>query len=299
MDKLHLMTVFVAVAEEDGFAAAARRLGMSPPAVTRAIAALEARLGVKLLNRSTRYVRVTEAGQRYLDDARRIIADVETADEATAGINAEPRGHLTVTAPVLFGKMYVMASIVDYLQRYPAMDVSALFLDRVVNLLEEGVDVGIRIGELPDSSMKAIRVGQIRRVLCASPAYLAHAGQPQHPDQLRAHSMIAASSVTPMTEWRFSHQGQNLAFKFKPRLTITSNDAAIEASLAGLGISRLLSYQVDVLFKTGQLIHLLPEYETAPLPVHVVHRENRYASTRVRSFVDLIVTQLREKMATH
>lgn len=299
MDKLHLMTVFVAVAEEEGFAAAARRLAMSPPAVTRAIAALEARLGVKLLNRSTRYVRVTEAGQRYMDDARRIIAEVDAADEATAGINAEPRGHLTVTAPVLFGKMFVMPGIVDYLQRYPAMDVSAMFLDRVVNLLEEGVDVGIRIGELPDSSMKAIRVGQIRRVLCASPAYLAQAGQPQHPDQLRDHCMIAASSVTPMIEWRFSHQGQNMAFKFKPRLTVNSNDAAIEASLAGLGVSRLLSYQVDTLFNTGQLIRLLPEYETAPLPVHVVHRESRYASTKVRSFVDLIVAQLWEKMAAH
>ncbi|MFZ6745167.1 LysR family transcriptional regulator [Undibacterium sp. JH2W] len=299
MDKLHLMTVFVAVAEEEGFAAASRRLAMSPPAVTRAIAALEARLRVKLLNRSTRFVRVTEAGQRYLEDARRIIAEVEAADEATAGINAEPRGHLTVTAPVLFGKMFVMPSIVEYLQRYPGMDVSALFLDRVVNLLEEGVDVGVRIGELPDSSMKAIRVGQIRRVLCASPAYLEEHGVPASPSDLGKHSIIAATGVTPMVEWRFAHEGQNMAVKVKPRLTVSSNDAAIEASLAGLGVSRLLSYQVDGHFESGLLQRVMQTYETVPLPIHVVHRESRYASTRVRSFVDLIVAQLREKMVQH
>lgn len=296
MDKLHLMTVFVAVAEEEGFAAAARRLAMSPPAVTRAIAALEARLSVKLLNRSTRFVRVTEAGQRYLEDVRRIIADVEAADEATAGINAEPRGHLTVTAPVMFGKMFVMPGIVEYLQRYPAMDVSALFLDRVVNLLEEGVDVGVRIGELPDSSMKAIRVGQIHRVLCASPVYLQQHGTPANPDELSRHSIIAATGVTPMVEWRFAHAGQNMAVKVRPRLTVSSNDAAIEGSLAGLGISRLLSYQVGGYFDDGQLCRVMQAYETVPLPVHVVHREGRYANVKVRSFVDLIVAQLREKM---
>ena len=139
------MTVFVAVAEEESFAAGARRLGMSPPAVTRAISALEERLGVKLLNRTTRYVRVTDAGHRYLDDCRRIIQDTDEADEAAAGINGEPRGHLAVTAPVMFGRLFVIPGIVDYLQRYPDMEVSAVFLDRVVNLLEEGFDVGIRI----------------------------------------------------------------------------------------------------------------------------------------------------------
>ena len=179
MDRLHLMEVFVAVAEEEGFAAGARRLRMSPPAVTRAIAALEARLGVKLLNRTTRFVRVTEAGQRYLDDTRRIIGEVDEADEAAAGINAEPRGHLSVTAPVMFGSLYVTPGIVEFLERYPAAEVSAVFLDRIVNMLEEGIDVGVRIGELPDSSMKALRVGYVRRVLCAAPSYLERHGEPE------------------------------------------------------------------------------------------------------------------------
>lgn len=160
MDRFQLMTVFVAVAEEEGFAAGARRLRLSPPAVTRAVAMLEERLGVKLLDRTTRYVRATDAGLRYLEEARRILADVETVEESLAGGNAEPRGRLTVTAPVLFGRMFVMPGIVDYLERYPRTEVSAVLLDRSVNLLEEGIDVGVRIGELADSTMRALRVMQ-------------------------------------------------------------------------------------------------------------------------------------------
>ena len=162
MDRFHQLQVYVAVAEEEGFAAAARRLQLSPPAVTRAVASLEDTLGVKLLDRTTRYVRATEAGRRYLEDARQILAGLEAADETAAGINAEPRGHLAVTAPVMFGRLFVMPGIVDYLERYPAMEVEAVFLDRSVNLLEEGLDVGVRIGELPDSSMRALRVGSVR-----------------------------------------------------------------------------------------------------------------------------------------
>ncbi|MGH8607804.1 MAG: LysR family transcriptional regulator, partial [Gammaproteobacteria bacterium] len=197
MNRLHLMSVFVAVAEEESFAGGARRLGMSPPAVTRAIAALENRLGVKLFKRTTRFVRTTDAGRRYLDDARRIIGEIDEADEAAAGINAEPRGHLAITAPVLFGKLFVLPVIVEFLKRYPAVQVSALFLDRVVNLLEEGLDVGVRIGDLPDSSMNAICVGCVRRVMCASPNYLEKHGVPQNPAELSGHNIVAASGASP------------------------------------------------------------------------------------------------------
>jgi DNA-binding transcriptional LysR family regulator len=287
------MTVFVAVGEEESFAGGARRLSMSPPAVTRAVAALEGRLGVKLLNRTTRFVRVTEAGQRYLDDARRIIAEVDEADEATAGVNAEPRGHLSVTAPALFGKMFVMPGIVEYLQRYPAMEVSAAFLDRVVNLLEEGFDAGIRIGELPDSSMKAISVGHVKRVVVAAPAYLAAQGVPQAPSDLSHHSLVAASAVTPGIEWKFAHAGQAMAIRVKPRLIVTSNDGAIEAARLGFGLTRLMSYQAASLLATGELVAVLEDYEPPPFPVHVVHREGRHASAKLRTFVDLMVTRLR------
>jgi len=288
------MTVFVAVAEEESFAGGARRLGMSPPAVTRAIAALEDRLGVKLLTRTTRYVRVTDAGNRYLDDARRIIGEMDEAEEAAAGINAEPRGHLAVTAPVLFGRIFVIPGIVDYLQRYPDMEVSAVFLDRVVNLLEEGFDVGVRIGELPDSSMRAIRVGHVRRVLCASPTYLAKKGIPKSPSELTSHKIVAASAVSPVVDWKFA---PDITVRVKPRLTVTSNDAAIEAILNGMGISRLLSYQTASYIGSGQLQAILTEFEPPPLPIHVIHREGRYASAKVRTFVDLIVARLRSVQA--
>lgn len=299
MDKLHLMMVYVAVAEEESFAGAARRLGMSPPAVTRSIAALEERLGVKLLNRTTRYVRATDAGQRYLDDARRIISEVDEADEAAAGVNAEPRGHLAITAPVLFGKMHVLPGIVEFLQRYPEIEVSAVFLDRVVNLLEEGFDVGVRIGELPDSSMKALRVGHVRRMVCASTSYLKKHGTPRSPDQLPGHNIVAASPVSPTIEWKFSSGGKAISVRVKPRLTVTSNDAAIEAAVQGFGITRLLSYQIAPYLATGKLKVILSEFEPALIPIHVVHREGRYASGKIRSFVDLIAARLRQDLALH
>lgn len=297
MDRLDLMTIFVAVAEAESFSGGARRLAMSPPAVTRAISALESRLAVKLLDRTTRYVRVTELGQRYLDDARRIIAEVDEAEDALVGINGTPKGQLTLTAPVLFGKMFVMPVVVEYLQRYPSMDVSALFLDRVVNMMEEGVDVGIRVGELPDSSLKAVRVGQIRRVLCASPQYLAEYGVPNHPHDLQQHQIVAATGVTPSVEWKFWQEQQALSVRLRPRLTVTTNDGAIESALAGFGVTRLMSYQIAHFVESGQLQILLPDFESAPLPIHVLHREGRHKSARVRSFVDLVVERLRQEKA--
>lgn len=296
MDRLHLMTIFVAVAEAESFAGAARRLGMSPPAVTRAISLLEERLGVRLLTRTTRIVRVTEAGQRYLEDARRIIAEVDEADEAAAGINAEPRGRLAITAPVLFGKMFVTPAIVEYLQRYPSVDISALFLDRIVNLIEEGLDLGVRIGHLPDSSMKAIKVGQVRRVVCASPAYLERYGAPRHPSDLREHTVIS-TPLAPTAEWKFTENGKPLSVRVQPRLAVTTNDAAIEAALAGFGLTRRLSYQIAPYLTSGQLKSVLTEFEEAPLPIHVVHREGRQSAAKVRTFVDLIVERLRADTA--
>ena len=297
MDRLHLMDVFVAVAEEEGFAAGARRLNLSPPAVTRAVAALEERLGVKLLNRTTRYVRTTEAGLRYLEDARRILAEADAADEAAAGVNAEPRGHLAVTAPVLFGRMFVMPGILQYLESYPETDVSALFLDRYVNLLEEGLDVGVRIGELPDSSMRALRVGSVRVVLCASPGHLQRHGQPRQLEDLREHSIIASSAGGNAVDWRFETSSARQTSPLKPRLSVTTNDAAIEAAVRGFGIARLLSYQIAPQLAAGELQIVLKEYEPTPRPIHIVHREGRYASGKVRAFVDLMAERLRKDAA--
>jgi len=297
MDRFVLMTVFVAVAEEESFAGGARKLAMSPPAVTRAIAALEQRLGIKLLTRTTRYVRATDAGLRYLEHARRIIADADEADEVAAGVHAAPRGQLAVTAPVLFGRMFVMPSMIEYLKRFPDMSVSALFLDRVVNLLEEGMDVGIRIGDLPDSTMKAIGVGHVRRVVCASPTYLKARGVPKAPADLVAHCVIAASPVSPTIDWKFSRGKKTGSVRLTPRLSVTSNDAAIVAAAQSFGITRLLSYQIAPYLASGQLKAVLTEYEPPRLPIHVLHSEGRQVSGKVRSFVDLLVENLRADKA--
>jgi DNA-binding transcriptional LysR family regulator len=287
------MAVFVAVADTGSFAEAARRLGSSPPAVTRAVIALEGHLGMRLLNRTTRTVRLTEAGMRYLEDARRILGEIDEMEEAAAGINAEPRGRLSVTAPVLFGKMFVVPIIVDFLQAHRQVEVSGLFLDRVVNLVEEGLDVAVRIGHLPSSTMLALKVGQVNSVLCAAPDYLARHGTPQAPADLAAHTIIASTRTTPTNEWRFPSEKETLAVRVQPRLTVSSNDAAIEAALAGFGIVRLLSYQVAPQLATGRLVRLLAGYETAPLPVHVVHREDRRSAGKVRAFVDFTSARLR------
>ncbi len=297
MDRLNSMAIFVAVADQEGFAGAARQLRISPPVVTRAIATLEEHLGVKLFNRTTRYVRLTEPGQRYYEDCKHIIAAANEADEAAAGINAEPKGHLVVTAPVLFGRLYVMPSIREYLERYKDIEVTALFLDRIVNMLEEGVDVAIRIGELPDSSYKALKVGQVRRVLCASPAYLAKYGTPDSIDDLDKHQLIASMAINPNIDWRFEENRAARSVRVKSRLKVTSNDVAIEAAVSGLGITQLLSYQVAPQLTSGALKIILSEFEPKPLPINVVHREGRYASAKIRTFVDLIASQLRGKFS--
>jgi DNA-binding transcriptional LysR family regulator len=297
MDRFQTMSVFVAVAEEQGFAAAARRLNMSPPAVTRSVASLEDHLGVKLLQRSTRYVRTTEAGLRYLDDTRRILLELEAADATAAGINATPRGQLAVTAPVLFGRLFVMPGVVEYLKQYSEMNISVMFLDRVVNLLEEGMDVGVRIGKLPDSSMHATQVGSVRIVLCASPAYLQEHGIPGSPDELLKHSMLASRAGNHLLDLRFKTRDREREMQFFTRLTTNTNDSAIEAALQGYGITRLISYQVAEHIKKGELQSVLEDWEPDPLPINILYREGRQAAAKVRTFVDFMAERLRKDPA--
>jgi DNA-binding transcriptional LysR family regulator len=293
MDRLQAMTTFVAVVDSGGFASAARKLALSPPVVTRAVAELEERLGLRLLTRTTRVVRVTDAGARFAEDCRRILADIDEAETAATGTHASPRGTLTLTAPVLFGQLHVTPILVRYLQQFPQVDAQCLFLDRVVNVVEEGIDVAVRIGELPDSSLQAIRVGRVRRVLVAAPAYLAAHGVPQRPQDLGDHTIVSASGVNPVSDWRFNDAGTPLTQRLQPRLRTTTNDSAITATVAGLGITRLLSYQVADHLRSGALQIVLQDFEGAPLPVHVVHHEGRRVTQKVRAFIDLAVDTLR------
>ncbi|CAI8818826.1 MULTISPECIES: LysR family transcriptional regulator [Pseudomonas] len=297
MDRFQEMQVFAAVAQDQGFSAAARRLGMSAASVTRAVAALEKRIGTQLFTRTTRTVYLTEAGQRYLEDCRRILAEVQEAEDSAAGSHAQPRGQLTITAPVLFGELFVTPLMVSFLTQFPDVTINALLVDRVVSVVEEGVDVAIRIGELPDSNQHAIRVGEVRRVICASPQFLATYGRPQHPQELAQAPIIATSAIGQLKHWPFLERGEPLSVRAEPRLTVTANQAAITAAALGLGFTRVLSYQSASKVAAGELEIVLAEFEMPPLPIHVLYQGGRKAAARVRSFVDFTVKALREHPA--
>ena len=292
MDRFHEMQVFLAVAEEEGFAAAARRLNTSPPSVTRAIAAMEQRIGTQLLARTTRSLHLTEAGQRYLDDCRRILAELDEAEEAAAGSYSIPGGQLTVTAPVLFGELYVAPVLGDYLDRFPLVSINALLVDRVVNMTDEGVDVAVRIGHLQQSGQQAIKVGEVRRVVCASPAYLDQHGRPQRPEQLREAKLVTSSSSQLVSEWTFVDAGQPLKVPIEPRLVVTANNAAINLARLGWGMTRVLSYQVAAAVAAGELELVLEDFEPAPLPIHVVFQQNGRVPAKVNTFVDFLSQRL-------
>jgi DNA-binding transcriptional LysR family regulator len=293
MDRLQAMTTFVTVVDTGGFSAAARKLDVSTSVVSRIVTELEQHLGVGLLTRTTRLVRLTEAGSSYLEDCRRILGEIDNAERSAAGTRAAPRGQLNVTAPVLFGREYVMPIALDYLARYPEVDLNCWFVDRVINMIDEGVDVAVRIGELPDSSLQATRVGQVRRIVCASPAYLDRHGVPRVPDDLADHVAILLNSVSVASEWRFNTRQEPIIAIMRPRLTTTTNDSAIAAAVAGFGLTRVLSYQVANQLRDGTLKIVLADFEPPALPVNVVHREGRYATHKVRAFLDLAIDTLR------
>ncbi len=293
MDRFHAIQVFVKVAECRGFAAAARDLAISPPAVTRAVAMLEERLGTRLFVRTTRSVRLTESGERFLRDAQRILLELEEAEEAAVGSHAAPRGEVRITAPVLFGRMFVTPILGDFLDLYPLVNARTLYIDRVVNLMDEGLDVAIRIGDLPDSSLIAVRAGTVRRVVFASPGYLKKYGLPQHPDDLSGHRLIQSLALGASQEWPFRENGKPVSIRVEPRIRMNTNDAVIEMAVRGWGLSRLLSYQIAPDLAGGRLQTVLSEFELPPLPIHVVHQEGRMVSAKVRSFVDYMVERLR------
>jgi DNA-binding transcriptional LysR family regulator len=290
MDRFETMRVFVAVAETQGFAAAARRLAMSPPAVTRAVLALEDRIGARLLHRTTRVVRLTDAGARFLADCKRILAEVDEAEASAAGSHAEPRGQIGVTAPILFGRMHVVPIILDFLERYPNISTRLLFRDSLVDLIGDAFDVAIRIAHLPDSSLRAIQVGSVRRVVCASRAYLAAHGTPRTPDELSQHETIAFSASAEPAEWTFA-AGRTVTPA--ARFTVSGSDVAIAAAVAGRGITRVLSYQVASEVRAGRLEIILADFEPPLLPINVVYAEGLRAAARVRTFVDFAVDRLR------
>ncbi len=273
MDRVEEWRLFAAVAARRSFAAAARAGGRSPQAVTRAIAALEHRLGTRLFNRTTRSVSLTGEGERVLERCRRLLAEFD-ALERTGEADAELRGTLAITAPALFGRLHLLPVAADFLTRHPAVDLRLALIDRVVSLAEEGIDLAVRIGALPDSALVALPLGQVRLVVCASPDYLARAGTPRAPADLARHACISFTGTTPIADrWSFPAASgrRELRVAVRPRLVVSGGEAAIDAAAAGLGLVRVLSYQVDRLVADRALRIVLAGCEPAPVPVQLVH----------------------------
>jgi len=297
MDRYHEMVIFQAVAESLSLAAAARRLSLSIPTVARATAELESRLGTVLLTRSTRGVRLTEAGDRFASDCSRIIQEVNEAEVHANDLHVQPRGNLRVLMPLLFSQKVMSPILTDFLGLFPEVMIYAHYHDRFPNMHEDGLDVAVLIGDLPSSALVAIKVGNVRHAVCASPGYLAAHGEPKKPVDISQHRIVHACANAGMTQWKFQDRGEVQSIKFRPRMTCASIQGSIEAAAHGAGLTRCLSYQSYDYFQSGRLSRLLSHYELPALPVHVVFREGRKASARVRRFVDFAVTYLRQHPA--
>lgn len=284
MDRLDTMRTFVAVAELESFARAAQKLRLSAAATTRAVAQLEADLGVTLLGRTTRTVRLTERGALYLDRCRQILRDVDEARRLLLGGDSEPRGVLSVTAPVVFGRLHVLPILKQLLHAHPSLSVRLALADRIVHLVDDGFDVAVRIGELADSALTAVKVGEVQRVLVASPHYLAEHAAPATPAALKGHDLIAFEGIAATNEWRFGSAAET-AIRIDPRLSVNGADAAIAAAESGCGITRALSYQVREPVRAGRLRLVLQDFAPPPMPVSLVYQPTRLTSANLTTFI--------------
>jgi len=289
MDRIDSMRAFVAVADLQGFAPAARKLGLSASAVTRLIASLENHLGARLLQRTTRSVTLTDVGARYLERARRILGDLEEAENSVQAERSKPSGRLIVSAPLMFGRLHVGPVMSAYLKQYPDVSAELRLSDRMVNLVEEGIDLAVRIGHLADSSVIARAVGDMRRVVVASPRYLKARGTPQKLSDLADHEVIQFSGGSALAEWRFMESGREIRVPNTSRFATNSTDAAVLHAEQGGGLISVLAYQVAESLKAGRLRIVLAKYELPAMPIHLVYPTSRLLSAKVRAFIDLVV----------
>lgn len=290
------MHIFVSVAEQQSFAAAARRHATSAARVTRAVAALEARIGARLLHRTTRAVRLTDAGAHYLSQCKRILAEVESAESVAALSHRELTGSITITAPILFGRLHVAPVIIAFMKRHPRVVARVIFADHLLDFFEQNIDVAVRIAHLPDSNLRAVQVGSVRRVVCGAPSYLKASGVPREPRDLAAHETIGFSGQAEPQAWSFAVEGRHERVQVRSRLVVNTADMAIAAARAGHGLTRVLSYQIADEVERRALRVVLQAYELPPVPVHVVRLERRDASARVRAFADFAAQQLKASL---
>ncbi|SEB85283.1 transcriptional regulator, LysR family [Rhizobiales bacterium GAS188] len=297
MDRLDSMSTLLAAIEAGSLSAASRRLGVPLATVSRKVSALETHLRTQLLTRSSRKLTLTDAGRSYVAACRRILEDLGEAERAAAGEYSMPKGDLTLTTPIVFGRLHVVPVVTEFLTAYPAIDIRMLLTDRVVNLLEDPADLAIRIGGLPDSSLVASRIGSIRRVVCASPAYLAERGTPKSPDELAAHDCITFEGLMSAESWTFAVGESAKPVAIHSRLVVNTAEAAIDAAIAGLGITRLLSYQVADAVRRGVLAIALAKFEPPPSPVSLVHGGRQFLPLKLRAFLDFATPRLRSRLS--
>jgi DNA-binding transcriptional LysR family regulator len=297
MDRLEAMSVIVAVTETGSFSAASRRLNTPVATVSRKVAELETRLNAQLFQRSSRQMTLTDAGRSYIEACKRIIEQVDDAERAVSGEYREPKGDLAVTAPWGLGHMHLVPIATEFLSAYPEIALRLVLTDRIVNTVEESIDISIRIGALADSSLIATRIGSVRIVLCASASYLAARGEPKTPDDLVGHDCISIADLAAERTWKFSKAGREIAAPIKSRLIVNDSEAAIDAAIAGAGIARVMSYKMEAARRAGALTILLKAYELEPLPMHIVYAERKPMPLKIRAFLDWVIPRLKARLA--
>jgi DNA-binding transcriptional LysR family regulator len=293
MDRIKLYRTFLEVAELGSFTAASDRTGLSSASVTRAIQLLEQQLGVRLFNRNTRVVRLSPAGQAFLGDVRRILSEIEEAEAAVSGSHCEPSGSLSVTAPAMFGRLFIAPLLAGFAQKYPQVVVHSLFVDRIVDVIEEGIDVAVRIANLADSTLRATEIGSVRRHLCASPKLIDRLGAPRVLDDLFRLGGIELTFASSQQQWSFVVGGKVRLVRPPMRMSVNTVEAAVAAVREGVGVARLLSYQVASEIRSGDIVVLLPESEPSPVPVHLVTVDGARSNARVRAFVEFASSRIR------
>ena len=296
MDKLESVQVFVAVAKAGGFSAASRALGLPLATVSRKVAELEESLGVRLFERSTRQVVLTDVARGYFEACQRLMDDLRDADDTVMGEYLQAKGELTITAPSGFGRQHLQPVLIDFMRAFPEVSLRVLLVDRLANLLDEQVDVAVRINNLPDSSLVARRLGEIRMVVCGSPDYLKAKGAPGHPTELIDHACISWASLGPKKAWLLSDAGVETLFPVPIRLTATLPDMVVAAAVANLGLAQVTTYQAEAAVRAGQLVPVLREFEAAPTAVHLVHPSSRRVPLKLRAFLDFAAPRLQERL---
>ena len=297
MDRFESMGLLLAVVEAGSLSAAARKLGMPLATVSRKLSELETHVKTRLLNRSTRQLTLTDAGRDYVVACKRILEEVREAERAASGEYSAPKGDLIITAPIVFGRLHVLPITTEFLKAYPEVDVRLVLGDGIVNLLENHVDLAVRIGELPDSSLIAVRVGTIRRVVCASPAYFAQRGTPKLPGELNSHQCVTFVPLMSPDSWTFKVNGAELSVPIRSRLAVNTAEAAVDAAISSVGVTRVLSYQMEHARRANLLDVALEQFEPSPIPVSLVYASQGRLPLKVRAFLDFAAPRLRERTA--